>query len=46
VAGFRFLVLQEEVEMVLGIDVVDGLRYMAMGVVFDGLDAGAGLLES
>ena len=45
-AGFRFLVLQEEVEMVLGIDAVDGLRYMAMGVVFDGLDAGAGLLVS
>jgi hypothetical protein len=46
VAGFRFLVLQEEVEMVLEMDVVDGLRCMAMGVVFDGLDCGAGLLES
>jgi hypothetical protein len=46
VAGFRFLVLQEAVETVLEMDVVEGLRYMAMGVVFDGLDAGAGLLES
>jgi hypothetical protein len=42
VAGFRFLVLQEEVEMVLEMDVVDGLRYMAMGVVFGGLEDGAG----
>ena len=45
-AGFRFLVLQEEDEMVLEMGVVEGLRYMAMGVVFDGLDAGAGLSES
>ena len=45
-AGFRFLVLQGEVETVLEMDVVEGLRYMAMGVVFDGLDAGAGLLVS
>jgi hypothetical protein len=45
-AGFRFLVLQAEVEMVLEMDVVDGVRYMAMGVVFDGLDVGAGLSES
>jgi hypothetical protein len=46
VAGFRFLVLQEAVERVLEMDVVEGLRYMAMGVVFDGLDDGAGLSES
>jgi hypothetical protein len=39
-------VLQEEVELVLEMDVVDGLRYMAMGAVFDELDAGAGLFES